>query len=417
MKSTSRVLLALVLAMLLGIGVSALGNPQLLAAVDFLAPIGSLWVNAIRMTVIPLVVSLIITGLGSAGDMQSLGTVGRRTLLVFFGLLTFVAAIAVPLAPIAFGALPSNGGVHPALPPGAAEVTSEIAKAGPVQSVGAWVNSLLPTNPIAAAANGALMQLVLFTILFSLALTRVESATRTQLVEVFRGIGDTMQVLVGAVIALAPIGVFALVVPLAAHTGSAFAGAVGYYVVVYSGFSLAITLLFYPLVTLFGGIPVRRFAKAAVPVQLIGISSASSVASLPALIDSADRELELPSQASGFVLPLAVSTLKVAAPMTWAVGACFIGWFYGVPLGFRELATIAFAGVFLSFAAPGVPNGAFLLLTPLFVQIGLPAEGIGILIALDAIPDRVATVLNVTGDLTAAAIIVGGKTRTHTDAA
>jgi hypothetical protein len=141
------------------------------------------------------------------------------------------------------------------------------------------------------------------------------------------------------------------------------------------------------------------------------------VASLPALIDSADRELELPSQASGFVLPLAVSTLKVAAPMTWAVGACFIGWFYGVPLGFRELATIAFAGVFLSFAAPGVPNGAFLLLTPLFVQIGLPAEGIGILIALDAIPDRVATVLNVTGDLTAAAIIVGGKTRTRTDAA
>ena len=416
MKSTSRVLLALVAAMLLGTLVSALGNPQLLAAADFLAPIGSLWVNAIRMTVIPLVVSLIITGLGSAATVQSLGTVGRRTLIVFFGLLAFVAAIAVPLAPIAFAALPSNGGVHPALPPGAAEVTSEIAKTGPVQSVGAWVTSLLPTNPIAAAANGALMPLVLFTILFALALTRVESATRTQLVDVFRGIGDTMQILVGAVITLAPVGVFALVLPLAAHTGSAFAGAVGYYVIVNACFSLGITLLFYPLATVFGRIPVRQFAKAAVPVQLIGLSSASSVASLPALIDSADRELALPSEASGFVLPLAVSTLKVAAPMVWAVGACFIGWFYGVPLGIRELSTIAFAGVFLSFAAPGVPNGAFLLLTPLFVQIGLPAEGIGILIALDAIPDRMATVLNVTGDLTAAALVVRGTPHEHTTA-
>ena len=108
MKSTSRVLLALVAAMLLGTLVSALGNPQLLAAADFLAPIGSLWVNAIRMTVIPLVVSLIITGLGSAATVQSLGTVGRRTLIVFFGLLAFVAAIAVPLAPIAFAAITSS---------------------------------------------------------------------------------------------------------------------------------------------------------------------------------------------------------------------------------------------------------------------------------------------------------------------
>ena len=113
MKSTSRVLLALVVALLVGIAVSMLGNPQLLAATDLLTPIGTLWVNAIRMTVIPLVVSLVITSLGSASDVQSLGTVGRRTLIVFLGLLAFVAAIAVPLAPLAFGALPSNGGGAP----------------------------------------------------------------------------------------------------------------------------------------------------------------------------------------------------------------------------------------------------------------------------------------------------------------
>ena len=100
-----------------------------------------------------------------------------------------------------------------------------------------------------------------------------------------------------------------------------------------------------------------------------------------------------------------MSTFKFAAPVSWTIGALFVGWFYGVPLHARELATVAFAAVFLAFAAPGVPRGAFIMLTPLFLAIGLPAEGIGILIAVDALPDTFATVLNVTGDLAAAALV------------
>jgi Na+/H+-dicarboxylate symporter len=110
----------------------------------------------------------------------------------------------------------------------------------------------------------------------------------------------------------------------------------------------------------------------------------------------------------GFVLPLAVSTFKLAAPVAWTCGALFVGWFYGVPLGARELATIGLAAVFLGFTAPGIPRGAFLMLAPLFVAIGLPVEGIGILIAVDAIPDVCATVVNVTGDLVAAAVVAKG---------
>jgi proton glutamate symport protein len=407
MRDTTRVLIALVAAVLLGIVIGGAGNAALLSAVDWLVPVGTLWVTAIRMTVIPLVVSLVITGVASVADVRSVGKIGARSMAVFLGLLLFVAAIAVPAAPLLFGLLPPVGASRPPLPAGAAEVASEIAKSGPAQSASAWIVSLLPTNPIAAAATGAMLPLVLFAILFALALTQVSGRPRETLVDVFRAIGDTMQVMVAAVIRLAPIGIFALVLPLAAHTGSAFAGAIGFYVLVYSGVSVAMALLLYPVVALAGGIPMATFAKAALPAQLIAFSSSSSVASLPALIESADERLRLPSRASGFVLPLAVSTLKAAAPLSWAIGACFIGWFYGVPLGVRELGTVAFAGVFLSFATPGVPNGAFLLLTPLFVQIGLPPEGIGILIALDAIPDRFSTVMNVTGDLAAAAIVTG----------
>jgi len=206
----------------------------------------------------------------------------------------------------------------------------------------------------------------------------------------------------------APIGVFALVLPLAAHLGGAVAGAIGIYIAAYSIACLAVILLIYPVVAIFGRIPISRFARAALPAQLIAFSSSSSIASLPALIESGERGLALPERITGFVLPLAVTTFKLAAPVSWTIGALFIGWFYGVPLHARELATVAFAAIFLAFAAPGVPRGAFIMLTPLFLAIGLPAEGIGILIAVDALPDTFATALNVTGDLAAATLVASG---------
>ncbi|HTK51420.1 MAG TPA: cation:dicarboxylase symporter family transporter, partial [Gemmatimonadaceae bacterium] len=127
-----------------------------------------------------------------------------------------------------------------------------------------------------------------------------------------------------------------------------------------------------------------------------------------ALVEGAEL-LGLSSRVTGFVLPLAVSAFKIAAPVSWTVGALFVAWFYGIHLGARELATIAVAAIFLPFIGPGVPRGAFLMLAPLFLAIGLPAEGIGILIAVDAIPDIFSTILNVTGDLAAAAIIQRGE--------
>jgi Na+/H+-dicarboxylate symporter len=409
LRESTRVLIALVTALALGIAIAATGSAPLLSAANLIAPIGTVWVNAIRMTVIPLVVSLLITGVASATDMKAIGRLGRRTLAVFVLLLAGVAALVVPLGSWIFALVPRGTGARPPLPAGAAEAAGQMTTGGQGQTLAAWFTSLIPANPVAAAANGALVPLILFTLLLALAIARSPEPARSTLVGFFQALGVAMLMLVRWVIVAAPVGIFALVLPLAAQSGAAVAGAIGFYVVAYSVASVVVSLLVYPVVALGARVPVRTFARAALPAQLIAFSSSSSIASLPALVESAERGLGLPGRIAGFVLPLAVSVFKLAAPVSWTVGALFVGWFYGVPLHARELATVAFAAVFLAFAAPGVPRGAFIMLTPLFLAIGLPAEGIGILIAVDAIPDMFATVLNVTGNLAAAALVARGE--------
>jgi Na+/H+-dicarboxylate symporter len=416
MKESTRVLAALVAAIVGGALIAASGNTTLIGAADALAPIGSLWVSAIRMTVIPLVVSLLITGVASATDVGAIGRIGGRTLVVFVLLLAAIAAIVIPLAAALFALLPlpSTAVAKPTLPAGAAEAANQISASGQNPSFSAWLTSLIPSNPIAAAANGAMVPLILFTLILAIAIARSPASTRDPLVGLARALGNAMLLIVRWVVLLAPIGVFALVLPIAAHLGAAVAGAIGAYIAAYSVACVIVTLLLYPIVAIFGGIPIGRFARAALPSQLIAFSSSSSIASLPALIESGER-LALPNRITGFVLPLAVSAFKVAAPVSWTIGALFVGWFYGIPLHARELATVAFAAVFLAFAAPGVPRGAFIMLTPLFLAIGLPAEGIGILIAVDALPDTFATTLNVTGDLAAAALVTSRDRRGERD--
>ncbi len=413
MKESTRVLLALSAGLAGGAAIAASGNPRLLHAADTLMPIGTLWVNAIRMTVIPLVVSLLITGVNSAADLRAVGRMGGRTLLMFVLLLGGVALFIMPLAISVFAMLPDFAG-RPPMPAGALEAAGEIAANTQPTGFASWLTSLIPTNPVAAAANGAMLPLILFTLLLALAIARSPESARNTLAGFFRALAEAMLVLVRWVILLAPIGVFGLMLPLAAHGGAGLAGAVGIYILIYSVASIVVILLLYPAVALAARVPVRRWARAALAPQLIAFSSSSSIASLPALIESGERELKLPERITGFVLPLAVSTFHIAAPVSWTIGALFIGWFYGISLHLTQLATVAFASMFLAFAAPGVPRGAFLMLTPLFLAIGLPAEGIGILIAVDAIPDLFATVLNVTGDLAAAALVGRGQTQETT---
>ncbi len=409
MSESTRVLVSLGAGLAGGLVIAATGNAALVHAADAIAPVGTLWVNAIRMTVIPLVVSLLITGVASGADARAVGRLGRRTLTVFVILLAAVAAVATPMGMAIFRFMPPLP-VRPPLPAGAVEAASQLPGAHG-QSLGAWLVSLVPSNPVAAAVHGDMLGLIVFTLLFALAVARTPAPSRGTVVAGFQAIGAAMLTMVRWVVLAAPVGVFALVLPIAVHAGGAFAGAIGFFLVAYSGVCLVIVLLLYPVAAGWGGIPLRRFARAAIPPQLIAFSTSSSIATLPALVQSAEESLDIPNRVSGFVLPLAVSTFHVAAPVSWPIGALFVGWFYGIPVHGPQLLTVALAAVFLAFVAPGVPRGSFIMLAPLFLGIGLPVEGIGILIAIDALPDLFATLLNVTGDLAAVAIVGRGDRR------
>ena len=250
-----------------------------------------------------------------------------------------------------------------------------------------------------------MLPLVIFSVLFSAAATRTPMETRDTIVRFFKSVSEVMLVLVRWIIELSPIPIFVLTLGLASRLGATAAGAVGFYVVGICTIFLVEFLLLYPVAVLGGRMPLKRFAKAILPAQVVALSSRSSLASLPALLDSATRGLHLPAEVSGFVLPLGVSTFKLSTPPTQVVSVLFIARLYGIELAPQQILMVAAIAIALSFSAPGIPSGGLLILAPVFASLGLPVEGIGILIAIDVIPDAARSILNVTGDITVATLL------------
>jgi proton glutamate symport protein len=411
---TARVVAALVAAFALGVLISVSGDTALLALAAAIEPVGTLWINALRMTVIPLVVSLIVVSVGRFADIRSAGRTGGRTLLLFAAFLIATSVFAVLTVPVLFQYVPTGTQTTAALAPSPnpSGVREQVQH---LPTIAQWFADLVPTNPIRAAADGAMLPLVIFCIVFGLATLSIAIELREALARFFRAVSESMLTLVRWLIALAPIGVFALVLPVAARMGATAIGAVGYYMVVTSGLLCVWMIALYPIAAVLGGVSVKRFTQAVFPAQAIAFSSRSSLASLPALLEGAETKLQLPREITGFVLPLSVSVFKINTPLLYLAGACFVARLYGVSLGAADIAQIVTAGALLSFGVPGVPVGGLLLLAPVFANTRLPAEGIGILMAADLLPDISRTVLNVTADMAVATIVSRRPSRHATE--
>lgn len=402
--STARVLGALVLGLALGAVAAATGNRHVTALATGLEPVGTVWINAIRMTVIPLVVALLVTGVAATADTKRLGRLGVRALPVFFGLLLAGGFFALVAARPWLDSLAIAPDVAASLRESAAAVTA-IEGAKQMPPLAQRVLDTVPANPVAAAADGAILPLIVFTLLFAVALMRLDAARREAVVRLCQAVADVMVVVVRWVLALAPLGIFALALALAARMGVAAAGALVRYVIVLSAVLFAFTLVLYPLAVVLGGTSLWRFAAAVAPAQAVALSSRSSLAALPALIAGARDRLAAAPAVTGFALPLAVSVFRVNVPIAWVVGALFLGRLYGVDLSVPDLAGLVVTATLISFSVPGIPSSSLFLLAPVLVDLGLPAAGAGILIAVDPVPDMFKTTLNVTSHLATAAIL------------
>ena len=390
---------ALTVGLAIGIGISVTGSASAVRVVGWLEPLGTMWVNAIRMTVIPLIVaSLIVAVSGTAPG--TVGRLGTRAFLVFFLLLATMAAITAVIAPEIFASLVID-------PVAAQSIRAGVAPVQRPELPGftSWLVSLIPTNPIKAAAEGAMLPLVVFTLGLGLALGRLSAERRAPIVDFFRGIAEAMTLLVRWILSLAPFGVFVLALVLATKLGTSVVGAVGFYVAVHSGLLLLSVVLLYAAVALFSRVSLRQFARAALPAQLVAMTTRSSMAALPALLTSAEQTLGLPRAMTSFALPLATSTFRFNQAVTWVVVALFSAKLYAVDLAAAQIATIAMTSVLMSFSVPGIPSASLFVIAPFLASVGIPPESIGVLIAIDLLPDVFKTLANVTGHLAAVTLL------------
>jgi Na+/H+-dicarboxylate symporter len=225
----------------------------------------------------------------------------------------------------------------------------------------------------------------------------------------FRAVADVMLELVRWVLWIAPLGVFGLAYALGARTGIGGASSLVSLVILVAIACAIFVCALYMVAVVLGRVPLVQFVRAIVPAQVVGFSSRSSLASLPAMIESGKTQLALPAAATGFVLPLAVSTFKLGATISIMTSTLFLARVYGVPITPAQVASVAVSAVLLSFSIPGIPGGVFLVIVPVLAGLGIPVEGVGILLAVDVVPDMFRTATNVTADMVAAVIVSRGS--------
>lgn len=395
LSTTTRVLAGLTLGLVVGLLSTQLGEEVAERLIAVVTPVGTLWLNALGMTVVPLVFSLVVVGVAEASSAAAAGRTTGQALGLFIVLLVGVAAATALVAPLVYDlwtADSANLGVLLPTQPGAPTEIPRLAD----QFAG-----LLPANAIAAAAASAMVPLVLFALVFGFAVTRLADAQRLQLVEFLRAVVQAMLVIVGWVLKVAPIGVFALILPVAAQAGTGLIGAAGWFVLMQSCIQGSVLLAMYPVAALLGGVALPRFARAAAPAQVVAFGTQSSLASMPVMLRVATQSLGVPAHIAGIVLPLAVSLFRVTSPANTLGSACFVAWLYGVDLSAAQLASGAVVAIIVSVGSMSLPGQVTFAAShiPVLLAMGLPLEPVALMLALDPIPDAVRTVGNVTGDL------------------
>lgn len=402
MSNATRILLALVIGLGLGIAGSEL-NPTFAAqAADYASPLATLWLNALRMTVVPLVFALLVVGIAQSAEAARAGRLTARAMIWFVAILwitTIVAALAVPAL---LAAWPLSAGAGASLK---AAMTSTAAP-GPVLGVGEFIQSLIPSNPIAAAANDAILPLVVFAAFFAFATLQLPTEPRERIVGFMSAVSDAMLVIIKWVLAVAPAGVFLLAFIVGARTGAEAVGAFVHYMVTVSSMGFAILISAYFVAMIGARLSLARFARAAIGPQAVAISTQSSLASLPAML-TASTELGVKASVADVVLPLAVALFRATSPAMNLAVALYVAHWYGIDVPPAALAAGVAVAAITTMGSVSLPGTLtfFLNVAPIAIALGVPLEPLALLVAVETIPDIFRTVGNVTMDVAVTAAV------------
>ena len=398
-------LAALVVGLLLGLFAGAWPAGSRDAALSVASFIGTLWLNGLKMTVIPLVVTLLVTGVARSAEAARAGKIAARSVMwivivctvsaVFGALVMLLLTHAFPLPqPTAEGLRGALAGI-------------EQKPTGPLPRVADFFKGVIPPNVIAAASNGDVLPLVVFALLFALALTRIGEAARGTIVGLFEAIAEALLVIIRWVLWVAPVGVFALAFAVGSEAGGAAFAGLGHYIALVSAVGILWMILGgYPLGIVAGVRPPLAFAKAMIGPQAVAVSTRSSLASLPAMLTAA-QTLGIRSRVADVSLPLAVALFRSTGPAMNVAVAFYVAHWLGLhPTPTQMLAAIA-VGAVMSYGAVSLPGEITYIssIAPIAMALGVPLAPLALLVAVEMVPDIFRTLGNVTFDVALAAVV------------
>lgn len=406
MSQATRILVALVAGLVLGI-VAASNVPAAAdAALKVTGPIGAAWLHALQMVIVPLIVALLVVGVAAGAEAARAGRIAGRAIATFVAVLwvnTLVAALLVPLLldwwplPAAWGAA-LKGSLSGGRP------------IGEVPGLAQFFDTIVPTNVVASAAADAFLPLTVFALVFAFAITRLPAAPRTLMTDLFQALADTMIVIIGWVLKLAPIGVFMLAYGVGARTGAAAFGALAHYIVIVSAMGGLVLLSAYPFAMAGARVGLLRFARAVAPAQAVALSTQSSLATLPAML-RASQQLGASASVSGIVLPIAVAVFRATSPAMNLAVVLYVAHLAGMELTPAQMAAGVATAAITTMGSVSLPGTiSFIASTaPVAIAMGVPIEALGLLVAVETVPDLFRTVGNVTMDVAVTATI-GNRT-------
>ena len=384
MSNATRILLALVAGLVLGILLAG-SQPGLGERIATVADVvGTLWLSGLRMTIVPLVVALLVTGIVQSAQAARAGAVAARTVAWIVGLMTLSACLGALLMPLFLSLFPIPADSAAALR-AALGGASKVADVPPVAD---FIRAIVPTNPLAAAANDAILPLIIFTGALAFAITRLPAEQRGSMTRFFAALGDAMIIVVGV------------------RSGAAGLGALLHYVVTVSSVGLVIGMLAYPVAVFVGRVRLGDYARAVAPVQALAISTQSSLACLPLMLRKSE-DLGVREPTAGLVLPMAVALLRVTGPAMNLAVALYVAHWFGVPMGPAQWAVAITAAVLTSLGAVSLPGQVsfFTSIVPISLAIGVPVEPLALLIAVETLPDIFRTLGNVQMDVALTTVI------------